>query len=176
MDSNFDRAFDYTLNNEGGYTNNAADSGGATKYGITVTTLSRWRGKVCVAADVQTLGRDEAKAIYRKWYWDALRLDEVEKLIVATVLFDAAVLFGVRVSALRAQVVLFAIDPTSPVDGIIGPKSLALLNSTAESVFITAFQTELRYRVNEIIRAQPKNESFRDGWSNRVDRFTTLIA
>lgn len=177
MSDNFDRAFEYVLRNEGGYSNHAADSGGATKYGITIHTLARWRKDLTVTStDVQALTRDEAKAIYKAWYWDPLKLDQVEKLVCATVLFDAAVLFGVQTAAIRAQKVLLTADKTIKLDGMIGPKSLGVLNSMGESTFIIGMQNELRRRVNDLVRIQPKNEVFRKGWDNRLDRFTTLIA
>jgi type VI secretion system secreted protein VgrG len=176
MSDNFDRAFEYTLRNEGGYANHKADSGGPTKYGITLKTLSRWRNAVCVENDVMDLTRDEAKAIYKAWYWDPLSLDAAEKLVVATTLFDAAVLFGVRTAAMRAQKVLVIAGKRLTIDGLVGPKTLAALNALDQSTFVIGFQSELRQRVHEIIRNQPKNEIFRDGWHNRIDRFTSLIA
>lgn len=176
MDSNFNRAFDYTLRNEGGYSNHKDDSGGATKYGITISTLKRWRNAPCTDGDVQTLTRDEAKEIYREWYWNPLRLDEVELLVVATVTFDAGVLFGVKLAAYRLQKVALTVERSLKVDGIVGPKTLTALNKMQQSTFVIGFQKELRERINEVIIAQPKNEVFRNGWHNRIDRFTTLIS
>ncbi len=173
---NFDRAFEYVLRNEGGYSNHKADSGGATKYGITLATLERWRGLECTEGEVQTLDRTEAKEIYRAWYWGPLKLDSVAQLVVATVIFDAAILFGIPTVAVRIQNVLSQADPMIHIDGIIGSKSLAVLNRMTPEAFIAGFQIELRVRISDVIRDFPKNEVFRDGWLTRVNRFTSLIA
>ena len=42
--SDYNRAFEYAVGNEGGYSDHPADRGGKTKYGITESTLRRWRG------------------------------------------------------------------------------------------------------------------------------------
>lgn len=176
MNDNFDRAFGYTLMNEGGFSNHAADSGGATKYGITLATLERWRKVKCNETEVQTLSRNEARAIYHKWYWQPLKLDDVKELVVATVLFDAAVLFGVRIAATRAQKLLNAAGNNLVVDGVFGPKTLTALNSMPQTLFVVGFRNELRARVAEVVRTYPKNSVFLNGWNNRIDRFLTLIA
>lgn len=50
------------------YTNNPNDSGGPTKYGITLKALSDYRQKQVSASDVENLTREEAIAIYTENY------------------------------------------------------------------------------------------------------------
>lgn len=176
MNDNFDRAFDYLLKNEGGYTNNQSDSGGATKYGITQHTLSGWRDKAVSIDDVQTLGRDEAKLIYWTWFWKKLNCDKMDNLVIATVIFDSAVLFGTYTATVFAQRVLQQDTYAVKDDGLIGPLTLAALNSIKTSTFVIGLQQLLRRHVNEIIDMHEKNLVFKDGWVNRIDKFSTLIA
>jgi hypothetical protein len=87
---NFDKAIKFTLKWEGGET---YDTGGHTKYGISK------RGHPDV--DIKNLTLAQAKAIYKKDYWDKLNLDEIRfGNAWAVVVFDTAVNLGVgRVSS-----------------------------------------------------------------------------
>jgi hypothetical protein len=42
MDDNFDTCLAFTLKEEGGYSDNPADPGGATNMGITLATYRQW--------------------------------------------------------------------------------------------------------------------------------------
>ena len=61
----FDDAFTRLLGNEGGYTNNPADPGGETNWGVTWPVLRQAMGEGIVPAGttIATLTRDQAKAI-----------------------------------------------------------------------------------------------------------------
>jgi lysozyme family protein len=73
----YDEALRRVLAHEGGYSNHPADPGGPTKYGITIHDYRRYVKRDATAADVRAMSKDEAKAIYRRRYWDALRCDEL---------------------------------------------------------------------------------------------------
>lgn len=63
--------------------------------GITRATLSRWRKHPVSVDDVRRLGKPEAAAIYRAFYWDAIGCESLpigEDLIA----FDSAVNHGTR--------------------------------------------------------------------------------
>lgn len=55
---------------EGGFVNNPADRGGATKFGITAKTLGDWRKlkRPATADEVEALTMAEAGEIYIAWY------------------------------------------------------------------------------------------------------------
>ena len=57
---NFARALDLVLRHEGGYVDHPRDPGGATNRGITIATLSIWRGKQVTKQDVRDLSLAEA--------------------------------------------------------------------------------------------------------------------
>jgi len=63
-----DEIIDGILVHEGGYVNHPADRGGPTNYGITQTTLARWRNGPVSVEDVQALTVEEARTIYRALY------------------------------------------------------------------------------------------------------------
>lgn len=94
--STFDSAFAIVVNHEGGYVNNPADPGGETKYGISKRAYP--------TLDIANLTLEDAKAIYKRDYWDALNLDS-EPYDHALCLFDCAVNQGVgRAKQLAAAV------------------------------------------------------------------------
>lgn len=57
--------------------NHPRDPGGATNWGITLATLAAHRGRAVGVEGVRALSRDEARAIYRKKYWQPIRGDAI---------------------------------------------------------------------------------------------------
>jgi lysozyme family protein len=89
--NNYQDCLDFTLKFEGGYVDHPADPGGATNLGITIGTLSKWRGRPVTKAEVRALTKTEAAQIYRKNYWDAVKGDMLPRGVDLSV-FD----FGVN--------------------------------------------------------------------------------
>lgn len=116
--SDFLKALEIILHHEGGYSDHPDDPGGATNYGITHATLARWRGVPAVTRDdVRALGKEEAAAIYKAWYWDAAECGRWP-WPVALLVFDGAVNHGVRQSVRFLQRSARVAD-----DGVIGPRT-----------------------------------------------------
>lgn len=122
----FDVAFNFTVGQEGGFSKDPNDPGNwtsgivnqgtllGTKYGIAANSYPK--------LDIANLTLDDAKAIYKKDYWDKLPATLAPK--AAGVVFDQAVNSGIS----RAIKILQATVGT-PADGVWGPKSdSALLN------------------------------------------------
>lgn len=170
----FDKSFLYVLENEGGFANHKSDRGKATKYGITQHTLSAWRGDDCYPSDVKALTLDEAKEIYRAWYWNRLGLDHVQDPI-CTVLFDAGILFGPGTAAREAQLVLSQLGQDVKVDGVLGIVTQTCLNRLEAARFILAFKERLRKLIEEICLRNPSQKVFKTGWTNRLNRMVLLI-
>lgn len=173
--SNFDKSFAYLLPDEGGYGNDPADHGGPTNFGITQADLAAWRGKPVSALDVKNMTVDEAKKIYAKRYWAPLNLDGVQDDAKGTVMFNIGVLFGISVSAIWAQSACNKLGQLISVDGHIGPKSLAALNSIDHRGFIEAMIGYDESRARAIVAHNPSQARFLHGWLNRAERFRKLI-
>ena len=62
---------------ETGYTNHPSDPGGPTNFGITIADYRQYVKPGGTAADVRAMHVDQAKAIYRDRYWNAMRCDEL---------------------------------------------------------------------------------------------------
>jgi len=158
MTDTFALALDAVLRWEGGYADHAADPGGATTYGITRKTLSRWRGRRVTKAEVRALTRDEAAAIYRAWYWDACRCDELPAPIALAV-FDAAVNQG----PLRARTLLQEAAGVT-ADGVIGPATLHAVRAADAADLLR----ELMARRALHYAALPHLAVFGRGWFRRL--------
>lgn len=170
----FTRAFSYVYGNEQGYVNDPEDSGGPTNYGVTIRTLSEWRGKPVTAEDVKKLEIIEAMGILKKRYWDVLKCDGIDNNAVATVLFDAGVLFGVS-SAVRAlQNSLISLGADIKADGIMGPKTLGAINSITAYKIVDLFSAQLKNRIKTIVLARPEKQKFVKGWTYRINRYGQL--
>jgi lysozyme family protein len=75
--SSYDEALRRVLAHEGGYSNHSSDPGGPTNFGITIGDYRRYVNANATASDVRAMRAEEAKAIYRQRYWDAMRCDEL---------------------------------------------------------------------------------------------------
>ena len=94
MIGNFERCLAITLQWEGGVSNDAADPGRLTKWGITHANYDAWRvSKRLPTQSVRAMTLDECKAIYRRDYWDAMSCDTLPPGYDLCV-FDAAVNSG----------------------------------------------------------------------------------
>ena len=102
MRHHFDECLAFTLRAEGGFSDHAADPGGATNMGITRATLAAVRGHAVSKADVRALTRVEAADIYRALYWKAVRGDELPGGVDAVV-FDYAVNSGPKAAIRTLQ-------------------------------------------------------------------------
>ena len=118
----FDRCVDVVLAHEGGYVHHPADPGAATNFGITQSTLARARGRKTTETDVRLLSKEEACAIYRRFYWDTIRASEMSAG-VALAVFDFAVNSGVPGAVRQLQSVLGIVT-----DGVVGADTLRALS------------------------------------------------
>jgi lysozyme family protein len=170
-----DDLIDAVIDREGGYVNNPADRGGATRFGIT-EAVARANG---YTGDMRHFARPAAVAIYRQLYWIAPGFDRVATHAprVAAELFDTAVNMGPAVAGSFLQRALTALNrggrdyPDLTCDGRIGAQTLDALASflatrgpTAETVLIRAVEALQGERYLSLAERRPANEAFLYGW------------
>lgn len=176
----FDVSFEHVVGIEGGYSNNARDSGGATRFGITEATARAmgYRG------DMRDLPLPFAKTVYRLRYWNPLMLDAIDDLcpVIAIELFDTGVNMGQGIAAGFLQTALNAFNrmgtqyPDVIVDGSIGPMTvealrrfLALRGTEGIEVMLKALNCLQGARYIELAHTREKDEEFVYGWiRNRI--------
>lgn len=151
----FDAAFSRLIGHEGGYSNHAADPGGATRYGIT-EAVARSHG---YTEDMRDLPIELARTIYKNAYWTAVRCDQLPAGIRFDV-FDAAVNSGARQAAIWLQ----RAAKVSPDDGVIGPQTLAAVAACDPTML------RLRYNGQRLafMASLPNWPAFSRGWARRI--------
>ena len=149
----FDDAFTRLMGNEGGYTNNPADPGGETNWGVTVA-VARANG---YSGDMHAMTQADAKAIYKPLYWDKVCGDQLGDL--AFHVFDAAVNSGVHMATLWLQQSLGV-----TADGVIGPGTQAAIAAADLPRLARVFNgMRLAFLTN-----LPTWPDFGRGWARRI--------
>jgi lysozyme family protein len=150
--TSYDDAFTALMGNEGSYSNNPADPGGETMWGITLR-VARANG---YTGAMRNLPQSTAKAIAKSEYWDKIHGDSFPPQI-AFQMFDA-IYNGGR----PAQWIQQAAGIT--VDGAIGPATIAAVKAADPDKIIMRFDA---YRL-QYLAALPTRATFAGGWMNRI--------
>jgi len=155
--ADFDPAVAKTLIREGGarFTDNPDDHGGATKYGISQNAYPN--------VDIRNLTEDQAKAIYKRDYWDKVAGDTLKSQAVAENIFDTAVNMGPTTATKLVQVAL-ELD----VDGKFGPATANAVNASDEGEFLAEFTLAKVARYAAICNKDRTQSKFLLGWINRA--------
>lgn len=165
-----------TLKHEGGWVDSSKDKfGGETFRGISRKNWPNWEGWEIIdryKSDAHFPGilyLDDkliqlVEDFYRKEFWDKIQGDLINYQSVANKIFDVAVNCGVKIASKYAQKTAIAITKfTITVDGIIGPKSLELINQCDPIEFLRTFR-ELVLKYYESLN----NPIFIKGWKIRL--------
>lgn len=159
---NFDTAFERLIGHEGGYTDNPKDRGNWDSGIIGVGTLKGTKFGIAAhkypTLDIKNLTLEQAKAIYRRDYWDPMECDQLP-FAVAFEVFDVAVNHGVARAVLMLQ-------ETAGVeaDGDLGPVTLAAVNAMHPDRFQMRFNAA-RLDFYTQLSTWP---AFGRGWARRV--------
>lgn len=114
----FDQVFERCMGHEGGYVNNPKDPGGETNWGVTIGT-ARANG---YTGSMRHMTRDQAKAIYRKAFWERAKCHQYHSAI-GFQLFDMAINHGIGNAIRMLQRAVGVAD-----DGVVGNITLAAIN------------------------------------------------
>ncbi len=157
--SSYDEALRRLLVHEGGYTNHPSDPGGPTNFGITIHDYRKYVKRNATAANVRAMRLDDAKAIYRAKYWDALCCDKLPAGVDYAV-FDYGVNSGIARAAKVLQRCLGYSAPTTRIDdGVVR----AVDNRDAAALVGAICDERLRFL--KALRTWPV---FGRGWGRRV--------
>ena len=148
--SEFETAMKYLYSVEGGYSNNKADKGGATNFGITQSTYNSYRkNKGKSVQSVCGITKNEVEEIYFNNYWCLSGANKVKNKAIALILFDSAVNHGVGAAK---QMYVRAGDNVEN-----------FLNLRLE-------------KYNAIVKRNPSQKVFLKGWNNRINKLRSFIA
>ncbi len=124
----FEVAINRLLAHEGGYIWHKSDPGGETNWGISKRAYPK--------INIKTLTRDQAAAIYRRDYWNAVKGDELPPA-VAFQAFDSAVNHGQGQAIRWLQRAVGVAD-----DGKFGPVTLGAVKCANAADLILKFNAE----------------------------------
>jgi len=164
----------YILEVEGGFADNPKDPGGRTKYGITANTLAGVRGRLkglALPEDVKDLTKDQALAIYERFYWKPAGCDDIPRPIDLAV-FDGCVNCGVKRGVRFLQEALNMLGENLAVDGIFGQKTMqaAWGHALPKTKILSALLWRRAKYYNDIVARNPDRRVFLHGWLNRLAR------
>jgi len=173
MDNIFQQALKHTLEFEGIFSNDQDDRGGKTKYGIT-ENVARGYG---YTGEMMNLPLDLVEQIYKKDYWNKLKLDQISIYSVAIALkvFDIAVNCGVHRASRWLQQAVNCLSHNTPlvVDGVIGDDTIVKIKTLRHHLDIITIVKMLNiYQGQHYIDICSKNETqkkFIKGWFRRIE-------
>ena len=163
VDASFAGCLAFTLQEEGGFSDDPQDPGGATNRGITLKTLEAYQHGATVE-QLKAISPDLVSAIYRREYWTVTGSGDLPDG-VALIVFDFAVNAGPGRSVGMLQVVAGV-----ERDGSDGPATQAAIAKTSAADVVTRL-TALQRAYYEALPTFPR---FGKGWLARTDRRAAL--
>ncbi len=185
--ADFISAYNITMRNEGGYSNDPKDGGGETWKGIARNKNPHWNGWPIVdktkaslppntsineALNIQTQLEPLVISFYKTGYWNCLYLDNVNCQQIANQLFDISVNNGSGTAAkfLQQSINMLRTD-SLVVDCKVGPLTINVLNSlTAEEVYNKINLLRSAY-YEDIIAADSSQSIYKHSWISRITPF-----
>ncbi|EOV5090736.1 glycoside hydrolase family 108 protein [Serratia marcescens] len=168
----FNHAIAFVLGKEGGYVNDPTDKGGETKYGISDKRDGIADGMTDVDGDgkpdtrIKDLTLGQASQIYFRDYWYPSYCPDWPDGI-SLIVFDSAVQHGVKkaISLLQDAAGVAA-------DGIVGAKTRAAVLAADPEWLLTRYLLRRARYYAEIIKSNPSQAKYLNGWFNRLDSVT----
>ncbi len=166
---------------EGGYVNDPADPGGPTQYGVTLGTLRALARDVnadgvVTVADVRALSAAQAVEIFLTRYFDRPGLCLLPAALQASV-FDMYVNAGPTAIKLL-QRVLNAQGHKLRCDGVLGPATLAAVNTCDAQALVDLYGVARRDFYYQLADARPASRKYalrrdggKGGWITRAEDF-----
>ena len=172
----FKKAFDVVMKHEGGLVNSPNDPGGITNFGISLRFLLASGIDInhdfdINSSDIIDLTKDQAKEIYKKYWWDKYRYNEIIYLDVAIKIFDLAINMGAIQAHKLVQRAINSLDNQrqTSVNGILGQKTLAAINAISPMHLLAAIKKEASKFYTLIAERNPNLKIYLNGWLRRAN-------
>lgn len=153
----------FILKWEGGFVYDKVDLGGATNMGVTLATYRSVFGSKKTVNDLKRMTRAQWDVIFKKFYWDKWKADDIKDQNVANILVDwlwCSGSYGIKIP----QHVLGV-----SVDGIVGSKTIAAINARDGRELFDTIKQERKDYIDRICQTRPQNRKFKKGWLNRIN-------
>jgi len=166
--SRFQECLARILKHEGGYVNDPLDSGGRTNLGVTQRVWEEFVGHPVTEADMKALTPEKIAPMYKLKYWNPSYCEVLPKGL-DYVVFDFAVNAGTGRSVKTLQQAIGCV-----ADGVIGPKTMAVINDANPKDLIAKFSDARADFYQGIVARKPDQARFIKGWLNRVEESRKL--
>ena len=153
----------FILRWEGGYINDQADLGKQTNKGVTLSTYRSVFGKNKTVSELKKITDEQWEFIFKKYYWDKWKADNIKDQNVANILVDwlwCSGSYGIKIP----QRVLGV-----SADGIVGSKTIAAINARDGRELFDTIKQERKDFIDRICQTRPQNRKFKNGWLNRIN-------
>ena len=163
--ADFDKYAVLLRNLEGGFVDDPDDRGGATNCGVTLNTFRRHFGAASTVEDLRRMTYAQWKRIMKTGYWDVMKADGIMSQDLAEIMVDWCINSGTAV--IRDIQTVAGVKP----DGIVGPKTLAAINSARQKDLHERIRLARKHHYERIVAKNPRQSKFLKGWMNRLDKF-----
>ena len=160
MKYNFEQCLAFVLKEEGGFSNNPADPGGATNHGVTKKVWESYTGTEVSTEVIKNLTVEDVTPLYRSLYWEKIKGDDLPSGVDYAV-FDFAVNSGV---SRAAKVLQSCVGVTA--DGAVGKQTLDAVELRHGRDLVT----DICDQRLEFLQGLGTWPTFGKGWSARVTR------
>jgi lysozyme family protein len=124
--------------------------------------------------DIKNLDYSGALKIYQKFFWEDYNLESIKSQKIANAVFDFIINAAPRsVIKCLQEAMAFVMDSDIDVDGIMGNKTLSMLNSSSSPYLICQLFTlnRIKYYSSIILKDKTQVKYFH-GWVDRALRFS----
>lgn len=179
--ANFKNFWPHLVDAEGYFSNDSADSGGATWMGIAYNKVPSWSGWSIIESKLpdfkhatpaqanpvlKPIPELQAQVLifYKKSQWDIVRGDEIVNQSIAEAIVDFGVNAGFSVPIKKVQEILGL-----TVDGNFGPKTLAAVNAANQKDLFDKLKAKRLAFYNSLVEQKPSLGKFLNSWTNRTN-------
>lgn len=174
----FDACVQYVLRHEGNLTQDKADPGGITNFGISLRFLrevdSDTLKRLGIFGEVNEqsiidLTQDQAEKLYYSEYWVRAPFDKIQNGITGKYIFDMSVNHGLVEATRLTQRACCAAQKVKDYvkdDALFGVKTLSAVNQASFMLIPALIATRAAY-MRQLVAVNPKLDVFLEGWLTR---------
>lgn len=151
---------------DGGFTDDPADHGGATKFGISLRFLQTI-DPTSTVDDIREMTWARASSILEVEFWQKNRYDTLPA-DVAVKLFDLAVNMGSKRAHVLLQRACRSCSDVVEEDGVLGPLTRASVASALPYSILACLRCEAAGFYRVLAARTPSQERFLKGWLDRA--------
>lgn len=171
----FQKCIEVILKAEGGYQDDSDDIGNYDSYGNLIGTNFGISARLFPDEDIKNLTKDRAIELYKKHYWDPMRLEGINDANLVLHLFDHGVNAGKKTAIRMIQGIVEA-----KKDGIIGYETRGKINSFGTYykviegygllIHLIDHYKYARYKYyTDLSIRRPVTKKYLKGWYNRIN-------